>query len=172
MSIITLVLVPLLVMALVVVAVAALRPRSGAIPLGDDPAGVRSYVSFTDGDEPPSGEPAEAGEPWALALAERLGGQPSMEDYGWIVAVEQGGERFVVRVGLVGDQPERWLAMVDRAHGALRDQPALRALLGRVDAALREAGALAIAWHRREAWIRGERAGTPGPIDGEIRQPE
>jgi hypothetical protein len=166
MSFITLVLVPLLVMALVVVAVAALKPRAGAIPLGDDPPGVRSYASFSDGGEVPAGDPAAAGQPWACALVERLGGEASPEDYGWIVATEQEGERFVVRVGLVGDEPERWLAMIDRARGPLRDQPQLRALLTRVDGALREAGAQKLAWHRREAWVKGERAGAGAPLDG------
>lgn len=161
MSFVWLVVVPLAAVAILVVAIAALRGR----PSGEDPPGLRSYAAFSDDRARPDGDPAEAGEEWAQALARALGGSAAPEDYGWIVECAEVGERFVLRVGLIEDPEERWLVMVDAARGPIADRSELRALLLRTDGALREAGARGLAWHRRERWLQGERAGAESPID-------
>lgn len=136
-------------------------------------------ASEAEGEAEPAARGAEEIGAIAQGLAARGLGSPMpfAEDYGHAVDLTLDGERFRLRLGWVGDEPEQFLLMIEpllgiaawregRYHGR-----ALGRLLGEVDAVLREQDDLrALRWHRREDWSEGRYdAWADGPIDrGEL----
>lgn len=179
--------VPVLIVGVMIVLIVAWRLRAEGLTA--DPPGMRTYATFARGpapedtehaedavgaaedgaaeDETPSA-PAARGADEIAHLGHGLAARgvetalPYAEDYGHALEVTLDGERFRLRLGYVGDEPDEYLLMIEPLLGvtAWRDGryqgQALAALLGRVDQSLRELDGLRdLRWHRREDWAQG-----------------
>lgn len=138
-----------------------------------DPPNARTTCTFFGGESysrPNEGEGEVRGQGLMTALTSALkqrgvaASEPGMTEHSWDLRARFGSSDTYVQLGFVGDDGYDWvLTASDPSSGG----PCSIDVLQTIDAALRSlSGIREITWHRREAFLRGDRSTSkPSPLD-------